>query len=147
MTKEAILKLEKEAEKLEKVTRPKVIEEMQQAAELGDFSENAAYQIAKGRLRGINGRLEEIQEKLKRAIPIELGSSNGRITIGATVVVEVNGRKKTYQILGAQETNPSAGKISHLSPLGKALKGKKAGETTELETENGIVEYKIIEVK
>lgn len=147
MTKETILKLEQEAIKLEKKIRPKVIEEMQQAAENGDFSENHAYQMAKWKLRGINGRIEEIQNILKRAIPIEIGSKDGKVRIGATVTIEVNGKQKTYQILGAQEANPSAGKISHLSPLGAKLLNNRIGDVIKMETDDGVVEYKIVDVR
>lgn len=128
-------------------TRPKLIEEMQLAAANGDFSENHAYQMAKGRLRGLNHRMLIIEEQLKQAIPIEDNKKDGVIRIGSTVILEINGKERTYQILGSQETNPTSGKISHVSPLGQALLNHKAGEIIQVQTENKIVEYKIIKVE
>lgn len=147
LTPQAIKEMEDDLIRMKKKVQPKLIEEMQSAAAHGDFSENAAYQIAKGKLRGLNNRMLEVQEKLKRAIPIEAGSETGKISIGSIVTVEVNGRKKIYQILGAQETNPNEGIISHLSPLGLLLIGHQAGDTVIFDTGEKKVEYKIITVK
>lgn len=147
LTPEAIAKLEKELERIQKFSIPKAIEEMQHAASHGDFSENAAYQIAKGRVRGLNERVLRLQEQIAKAIPIETGSADGKINIGANIIVEVNGKEKSYQILGAYEADPMNGKISYLSPLGSLLVGHKAGETVELDNGEKKVIYKIIEVK
>lgn len=147
MTPEAIKELENELQKLQKFVLPKALEEMQHAASHGDFSENAAYQIAKGRVRGLNNKIEQLQQRIARAIPIEIGSADGKIRIGATVIVEVNGKERTYQILGAHETDPATGKISHLSPLGLLLLGHKAGDTVSLDNGEKSVEYKIVDVK
>lgn len=147
LTKEAILKLKAELDRMLNKTRPKLIEEMQLAASNGDFSENHAYQMAKGRLRGLNHRILIIEEQLKQAIPIEDNKKDGIIRIGSTVTLEINGKQRTYQILGSQETNPTSGKISHVSPLGLALLNHKAGETIPVQTESKTVEYKIISVE
>lgn len=147
LTKEAILKLKEELNRMLNKTRPKLIEEMQLAASNGDFSENHAYQMAKGRLRGLNHRMLIIEEQLKQAIPIEDNKKDGIIRIGSTVTLEINGKQRVYQILGSQETNPTSGKISHISPLGKAILNHKAGEIIPVQTEQRTVEYKIISVE
>ena len=136
----------REFEKLEKRVRPKVIEEMQAAAEHGDFSENHAYQMAKWRVRGINGRLEKLKKKIDNAIIIEKNIQSDTVQIGSTVVVEVNGMEKEYQILGAEEVDPLIGKISHLSPLGKVLLGHSKGDKVEAEIGDSIKVYTIISI-
>ena len=148
MTPEAIKELESELNLIIKKRRPKLIEEMQLAAENGDFSENHAYQMAKHKLRGMNARIEELEKRISRAIPIETGpTKDGKIRIGCQVTLEVNNKVKYFEILGAHETDPSLGKISHLSPLGKILIGKKVGDTAVLENDDRKIEYKILEIK
>ncbi len=146
LTEEGILKLGQDIERLKK-SRPKVLKELEIAREMGDFSENAAYSYAKARLRGIDARIFELGERLKQAIPIEVGSSDGAVRLGSAVTVRVNGKEKMYEVVGAQEADPSRGRLSHLSPLGKLLLGHKAGESVLLEVENRKVPYEILAVQ
>lgn len=146
LTKEKIKKLQSELQDLEKNQRLAAANEVRRLAELGDFSENAAYQIAKWRLRQINSRITSLQERIKNAIPIETPTS-GKIAIGSTVTVETTGRQFTYQILGSQETNPSRGQISHLSPIGMALLGHREGDLITVKIQSKNVEYRILEIK
>ena len=113
--------------------RPAAAAEVKHLAEMGDFSENAAYQIAKGRLRGLNERIMEIQDHLKYAQIIQPPSA-GIVALGSTVTVEHNGTQQTFQILGPTETNPAKGIISYQSPLGTALLHKRVGDTVTLPT-------------
>ncbi len=108
--------------------RPAAIAEMQKHAFDGDFSENAPYQIAKARLRGLNQKILELEETLKYAEIIDLQPPKDKISIGSSVDVEIDGQIKTYQILGSAETAPAAGIISYRSPLGAALLGHKPGD-------------------
>lgn len=133
-------------EKLEKIVRPRLAKEVKKYAEDGDFSENAAYQIAKGKLRGINQRILDIQDILKRAEIIET-SDNSSVQLGCSVIVEVNGNKKTYQILGSTETDPAKGIISRSSPIGTALVNKRVGNVAEVKVGDKKIKYKIIEIK
>ena len=128
-----------------KKKQPALREEVKRLATDGDFSENAAYQIAKGRLRGLNQRVLETENLLKRAEIIE-PRDNKTVQLGHFVTVEINGKTKTFQILGSTETNPNAGVISHNSPIGSALIGKKVGETVSIQLANREVEYKIIKI-
>ncbi len=144
----AIEELKKELERLERGVRPKNIEEVTRTREMGDLSENAAYQEAKWRLRGVNARITEIQEKLKRARVIEPGvHADGRIRIGSTVVVEIGGKQKLFEITGAHETDPARGRISHLSPIGAALIGHCAGDRVKWVIGDREMKCRIIEVK
>lgn len=115
--------------RLKQVNQLRAIQEVKRLAELGDFSENAAYQIAKGRLRGINERISELESAIGKAILIPSGTQGNRVQLGHLVTVELDGQEKMYRILGSSETDPTRGIVSHTSPLGRALLGKKVGET------------------
>ncbi|OGL66612.1 hypothetical protein A2856_01975 [Candidatus Uhrbacteria bacterium RIFCSPHIGHO2_01_FULL_63_20] len=121
-------RLTSELERLEKIERAAAAAEVRRAGEMGDFSENAGYQAAKAHLRRVNARILSLQERLKTAIPIPSGASDGTVHIGSVVEVEIAGRVTTYEILGSQESDPSRGRISYLSPLGAALMGRATGE-------------------
>lgn len=148
LTASAIKRMKMEVEKLIKHERPAAAAEVRRLAELGDFSENAAYQMAKGQLRRINARITTLEERLKSAIPIVEGSgASGKVRIGSTVVLRSQNREFTFQILGSQETNPSRGFISYLSPLGSLLLRHAAGEMVVLKAGGKEVEYKIVEIQ
>ena len=118
-------------DKLDKLKEalPNAIQELQRLAEMGDFSENAAYQMAKGKVRGINDRISDITEQLKAAIIIKPGKNKQEVQLGSRVRVKLNGRENTYQILGSAEIDLSKNVISHNSPLGASLMGKRAGDS------------------
>lgn len=137
LTEQAVNRLKRTLYELENVERPKIVVDLSHALTLGDFSENAEYQDAKARLSRIDGRIFGLQQRIKNAIVIKQGSSDGRIGLGSTVDVIIKGKQKTYRILGPQEADPSKGRISHLSPLGSALLGKTTGDIVEYLTPNG----------
>lgn len=147
LTRKKYQQLQADKEKMIKIIRPKLVHEVQELAKLGDFSENAAYQIAKGKLRGLNHRLLVIEEKLKQAIIIDDQPSDNKIRLGSQVTVELNGKKYTYQILGSQETDPQSGVISHHSPIGSALLGHKVDDAVDVNINDKIIRYKIVKVK
>jgi len=134
-------------DRLIKISRPKEAAEVQRMALMGDFSENAGYQLAKSRLRGINNKVTEIEDLLARAEIISSPHNKEEVELGSVVVLEKKGLQKEYRILGSAETNPDKGIISHNSPLGQALLGKKIGEIIELDSPRGPIIYKIIKIK
>jgi len=138
--------LKAKLEKLQKVSQPRAIAEMKISAADGDFSENAAYQIAKGRLRGINQRITDITDHLKRAVIIEPNQNKDRVALGHKVTVSVNGKEKTFLILGSAETNPDNNVISNNSPLGSALMGKKIGDQVQVYLTTKTVTYEILKI-
>jgi transcription elongation factor GreA len=146
LTKKKIERLQRELEDLETYQRPEAIKEVQRTGEMGDFSENAAYQMAKSRLRKINGRIMSLTERLKYAIPIKEGSPDGVIGIGSRLIVEVDKTQREFQIVGSQEVDVSRGCISSSSPLGKMMIGHKAGDSVLFKGPIGQVLYKIIQV-
>lgn len=135
----------KRLEQLKK-KQPALREEVKFLALDGDFSENAAYQIAKGRLRGLNQRILDIENQLKRAVIIT-SNNNCVIQLGSVVTLETDKNIKTFTILGSTETDPDRNIISHNSPIGKILLGKKVGDVVELNLPSKKVIYKILEIK
>lgn len=146
LTQEKYDELAKKLDRLIKVTRPEAAREVSRLAELGDFSENVEYQLAKGRLRGINASITKIDYQLNHATVIETPKQKNTVQIGSTVSLMQNGTLKSYHILGSAETNPGKGIISHTSPLGLALLGKKLGERVTITLGTGDVEYEVVEI-
>ncbi|MFH1947534.1 MAG: GreA/GreB family elongation factor [Candidatus Magasanikbacteria bacterium] len=146
MTAVKLNELEKKLEKLKKV-RPGLAKEVARLAELGDFSENVEYQLAKGRLRGVNGGILKLERQIADAVIISTDKNNKTVQIGSVVIVETAGKEKTYQILGSSETNPEKGIISHSSPIGSALLGGRVGDIVEVKIGDKKVEYRILEIK
>ena len=140
-------KLEEKLKRLREVSQPPAIKEVKRLALDGDFSENAAYSMAKGRLRGINQRITDIEDHLRRAVIINADASNDKIALGSRIVVEVNEKEKTITILGSSETDPSRGIISHASPIGAALIGHRMGDKVRIKINNRLGEYKIIKLE
>ena len=138
---------ENKLERLKKFSRPHAVEEVKRLAEMGDFSDNAAYSMAKGRLRGINQRILELEDHLKRAIIIKPIKNIKTVQLGHIVTIETGGGQKTYQVLGSSETNPRGGIISHNSPVGMTLMGRKVGDKVKIKITNKEVEYRIIKIE
>ena len=129
-----------------KKRRPGLAAEVKRLAEMGDFSENAAYQMAKGSLRGLNQKIIDIENHLKSAIIIKLNKEESTARIGSTVEVEVSGKHKIFTILGSSETDPLKGIISHNSPIGSALLNKKIGDIVRVALKDREIKYKIIKL-
>lgn len=145
-TPKALEKMQKDLERLTAVERPRAAEEVHRTKQMGDLSENAAYQEAKVELRRINDRITILDQRLKHAVVIEKGEDDGKIRIGSTVTLYVNGKQTSFEILGSHETNPGKGRISHLSPLGQLLLGRARGESVTLHHDGRAIEYGIIDV-
>src|SRR3989344_1347139 len=113
-------------------------------AEMGDFSENAAYQMAKGRLRGINQKILELEDQLSHAELIKSGSDTGTVQLGNKVTIEINGGEKSYRILGSSETDPKQGVVSYSSPMGTALMGRAVGDRVKIKLADKEMECRIV---
>ncbi len=147
ITKEGLEKIKNELSDLIHVQRPAVTERIKEARAHGDLSENAEYESARNQQSFIEGRIAELQDKIKRAKVVDNHQNGGVIGVGSTVEVESDGIKETYSIVGATETDPLSGKISLDSPIGKALLNHRSGQTVEVETPAGKFSYKILSVK
>lgn len=143
ITEKKFEELKKELNRLKNQKLPYAREQVATLAELGDFSENAAYQIAKGKLRRINYRITELEHFLKKIILIPHPTQKKIIQLGHTVILDLNGREYAFTILGKLETNPSDGIISYDSEIGKKLIGKSIGDTIELHRDDNIIRYTI----
>lgn len=151
LTKDGFKKLEAELEYLRTEKRKEVAQRLHEAAEssLGEFVEDPEFEAAKNEQSFVEGRIRELEMLLANAKLItKKRSTNGVVDVGSVVVIK-EGRYKPeeYRIVGAAEANPQEGKISHASPLGKALLGKKEGDKVEVEAPSGSFTVKVVEVK
>lgn len=148
ITAAKLAELKKHLAQLKKVSQPQAIAEAQRMAAHGDFSENAGYQVAKARLRGINNRILEIEEYLKHAIVITPSADTSTVQLGHRVTIQSSRGSTTYTILGSTETNPTAGVISHNSPLGIALLEHRVGDVVTIPLAKGkSISYTITGIK
>jgi transcription elongation factor GreA len=150
LTKNGQKELQSELDSLVNDKRPKLIERLAYARSQGDLSENADYQSAKEELEFLDGRIDELTEVLKNSsvTPANSGKSASGIGVGTKVTVKAESGKETvFNIVGEWESDPMNKKISHESPLGVALVGKKVGEKAEVEAPAGKVVYEIVAVE
>jgi transcription elongation factor GreA len=150
MTKRGAELLRSELQRLKTVERPAITEAIAEARSHGDLSENAEYDAARERQGHCEARIRDIEAKLSNAqiVDPKLVDAGGRCVFGATVDVEDESRSAmTWQIVGEDEADIKAGRISYSSPIGRALIGKESGETVEVQTPGGIKRYEIVDVR
>lgn len=147
LTPQGYNEAKKELKTLREVDLPKVVKRIAMARSLGDLSENYEYQAAKEDHSNLVGRIEELTSILNRSQVIKKSTSNSTIDVGHQVEIVVNGSNNIFTIVGEWEADPQAKKISHKSPLGQALMGKKVGEKVEVEAPAGKVIYTIKAIK
>lgn len=146
MTEDKFQELKNKLERIKKA-QPQAAAEVSRLAELGDFSENAEYQHAKGRLRGMNDAIFNLEKQLNQAVVIKSQKQISTVQVGHKVTVEINNKQKIYRILGSSETNPEKGVISYNSPMGAALIGHRAGDVVKIKLADKEVEYKIKKIE
>lgn len=150
LTYEGLKQLEEELQDLKVNRRKEVAQKIKEAREQGDLSENAEYDAAKDEQRDIEARIEEIDKILKNAeVVVEDEVDVDTINIGCKVrLLDVEyDEELEYKIVGSTEANSLKGRISNESPVGKVLMGSKAGDTVEVETQSGLLKYKILEIQ
>lgn len=150
MTFEGLKKLENELEDLKVVKRKEVAQKIKEAREQGDLSENAEYDAAKDEQRDIELRIEELEKILKNAEVVdETEVDLEKINVGCLVKVydEEFDEELEFKLVGSTEANSLEHKISNESPVGQALIGRKVGEKVEVETQVGIMVYKILDIQ
>ena len=150
MTREGHQRLQEELKRLVRVARPQVVQAIAEARSHGDLSENAEYDAAKERQAFIEGRIKELNDKIARAQvinPAELDSE--KVVFGAKVTLfDVDsGNEVTYQIVGEDEAEIKAGKLSVTSPVGKALIGHRLDDEVRIQVPSGLKVYEIIDIK
>jgi transcription elongation factor GreA len=145
LTKEGLEALKKELDQLVNDKRPKLVDRLSNARNQGDLMENSDYHNAKDELEFLDGRIDELQDVLKNAVVLT-ATKNGGVSVGTKVTIKVNDQTYEYFIVGEWEADPMKKKISHTSPLGQALIGKKIGEQAEVEAPAGKVIYEIVAI-
>ncbi len=149
VTREGHAKLLEELDHLVTVRRPEIIRAVATAREEGDLRENAGYDAARNDQGFIEGRIRDIESILKRIEIIDedaVVSDESLVRIGSTVTITIDGDEETYTIVGAVEANPAQGRISNESPFGKALLGRRVGESADIQTPTTTLRAKIVSV-
>jgi transcription elongation factor GreA len=150
LTREGYEKLKQEIEVLSTDRRREVAERIRVAREFGDIAENAEYDDAKNEQMMLEHRIATLEDRLRSARVIDESEITADVvSIGATVRLRDVGANKTfeYQIVGSAEANPAENKLSNESPVGKAIIGRKKGETVEVAAPRGALKFKILDIK
>lgn len=150
LTYAGLRKYEDELHELKVVMRKEVAQKIKEAREQGDLSENAEYDAAKDEQRDLEARIEELEKILKNAeVVVEDEVDLDKISIGCKVtILDMEFKEEMeYKIVGSTEANSLKGKISNESPVGKALMGAKKGQTVSVDTQVGILKYKVLDIE
>lgn len=146
LTQEGLAKLEQELDELKTVHRKEVNDRIRQAKEFGDISENAEYEDAKQEQAFVEGRIMRLEQMIRNARIIDAsGAMAEEVQLGASVKVKESrsGEVFEFSIVGSAESDPPNKRLSNESPLGRALIGRRKGDTVDVETPRGKVQYKI----
>ena len=148
LTAEGLKKLEEELAHYKSVRRIEVAARIKTAIEYGDISENSEYDDAKNEQSFVEGRILELETQIRTAVVIQTTKSN-HVAMASTVLIANNktGEEETVTIVGSTEADPFEGKISNDSPVGRALLGTKAGDIVEVDTPQGVIKYKVLEIR
>lgn len=146
LTKDKYEELKEELHRLRTVREREVAEQIKEARSFGDLSENSEYDEAKNEQGKLYSRIAEIENILANHIIIDENSMGKGVSMGVKVTLSINGAEREYSIVGSQEANPRAGRLSDESPIGKAIMGKHQGDEVSVETQAGIMVCKIIAI-
>jgi transcription elongation factor GreA len=150
LTQEGLEKLQQELKYLTEVRRREVADRIRQAREFGDISENSEYDDAKNEQYLLERRISEVQRRLRNAKVVDpAGAEAGSVDLGTRVTLRMLGRdeERTFQIVGANESDPGSGKLSHSSPVGRAVLKRRVGDKVTVTTPRGATEYEIVNVE
>ena len=150
LTYEGLKRYEDELQNLKVVKRKEVAQKIKEAREQGDLSENAEYDAAKDEQRDIEARIEELEKLLKNAeVVVEDEIDLEKINVGCQVkVYDIDfDEEMEFKIVGSTEANSLQNKISNESPVGKALIGRRVGDVVDVETQVGVIQYKVLEIQ
>jgi len=148
ITQEGLKKLEQDLKYLKTEKRREIANRIQVAKDLGDLSENAEYAQAKDELAFNEGRILELEDVIRNATVIKENKEKNLVSVGNSIKIkdQETGEIKEYNIVGSQEADPVAGKISNESPLGKAFLNQQKGQIVEVVLPKGVIKYQIIEI-
>jgi transcription elongation factor GreA len=146
ITEEGLASLKEELHELITIRRPEIVATVARAREEGDLRENAGYDAAKHDQELIDRRIRELEQQIKSADVISFTGGTSHVQIGSTVTVEIDGDEETYTIVGAVEARPREGRISNESPYGRALLGRRVGETVDIQAPNGSLKARVVNI-
>jgi len=138
--------LKNELHELKMVKRLEVAERLKRAKEYGDLSENAEYSEAREQQEALESRIDELEDIVKNASIIKKSSSREFVDLGADVEIEHKGKSRVFMIVGSNEARPEEGMVSNDSPIGRAIIGKKVGDSVKVITPAGETTYKVIKI-
>jgi transcription elongation factor GreA len=149
LTTEGVEGLRQELDRLLSVKRPALAERLRKAIQQGDLSENADYTAAKEEQGFLEGRIQQIEAMLRRAIIIQDNTSTDEVSLGnrVTVIEEGTEEEEVFHIVGPVEADPTNGKVSNKSPLGQALLGHRVGDTVTVDAPGGEVAFQITAIQ
>ncbi len=148
LTREGYRKLQEELEYLRTTRRQQVAERLHQALMEGELLENAELEDARNEQSFVEGRILTLETMLSNAVIIEGEGPRDQVQIGSRVTVqEGDGPEETYHIVGSAEADPATGSISNVSPLGRALMGRRVGETAEVLAPAGVLRFKVLRIE
>lgn len=148
LTPEGLNKIKEELKELTGPRRMELAARLRSAIQMGDLSENADYHKAKEDQAFLEGRILELEYLVRNAVIIEKSKKQDRVDVGSHITIqEGNYPAETYHLVGPKEADPRNGKISHESPIGRALMDHKVGDEIEVETPAGKVKFKIMRIE
>ncbi len=150
LTQEGFEKLQQELKYLTETRRREVADRIRQAREFGDISENSEYDDAKNEQYLLERRISEVQRRLRNAQVVDpAGTETGSVNLGTRVTLRAveKGTERTFEIVGANESDPGSGKLSHASPVGRAVLRRRVGDKVTVATPRGSTEYEIVNVE
>jgi transcription elongation factor GreA len=146
LSRAALERMTAELDELTRVKRREVVARIKAAREHGDLKENSEYHAAREEQSFLEGRVQALEDRLRRAVVVE-EAVTGRVMMGSTVTVEIGGDEVRYTIVGTTEADPAAGRLSSASPVGAALLGAVAGAEVDVRTPRGSVRYRVVAVE
>lgn len=147
VTPQKFARMQTELKQLLEIDQPYLSQEVHRTGQFGDFSENAEYKEAKAKLRRILSRIDTLKYRIAHATVISTNAITDTVQLGTRVWVSSNDIEQDFGIVGASESNPSRGYISHASPLGQALIGAKVGDVAVFQTPKGEKQYRVLRIK
>jgi len=146
ISREGLEKLRKELDEMVSARRPEIAQRIHDAKELGDLTENAEYEDAKNEQAFVEGRIQALEALIKNATLIDEHHTNDHVQIGSTVKVSGPDGSQSFTIVGSTEAKPTEGRISNESPVGRALLGRKKGDTVQVQVPAGDIAYTIVAI-
>jgi transcription elongation factor GreA len=146
ISRDGLVKLRQELDEMVSLRRPEIAQRIHDAKEHGDLTENAEYEDAKNEQAFVEGRIQQLEALIKNATLIEENHGNDHVAIGSTVKVDGPDGKESFTIVGSTEARPTEGRISNESPVGRALLGRKKGDTITVQVPAGDIAYKIVQI-